>query len=501
MHQPTRRPNDPKKASSAVVTRTKNGITEMLMGLRHPDVPTFPDFWSFPGGGVSKEDRILASAGDIWKDSSVDVSIIALFRELAEETGFALDPGGSWKIIGPELRTSICSGGEAWIECIENSRVSINPEEISLVTERTTPPLAPLRYSNRFYHLHLGDSMLEPQQPPGRSEFTEFKWWRPDDLLRSWEIGAARMAPPQVTFVRDVVQYMKEGGSALDSLRELERKPRLGKHKIEFAPGVECLPIPTETLPPSTHTNCFLLGRGKDLLIVDPAVQNDEAAGIIQHRLKSLARDGMKVVGILYTHRHPDHVGNQSMISKLIDAPSYGTKETLAEIGHGLEVSEGYVFDLGDGHPWEVLETPGHCPGMISLHADVGILSADNVTMVGTILVPSEDGSMAEYFRSLDRLLDLDPNLLFPSHGPVCAAPHRLLQRTHKHRMERHARVLDAVRSGCKSLDEIASFAYKDAPGAPIGLARDQSLSHLICLEEEGLIASDGNLYTIPDEN
>ena len=52
-----RRPaRPPRRASSAVLTRGEPGSIKMLMGLRHPDVPTFPEFWSFPGGGVSKED-------------------------------------------------------------------------------------------------------------------------------------------------------------------------------------------------------------------------------------------------------------------------------------------------------------------------------------------------------------------------------------------------------------------------------------------------------------
>ena len=45
-----RLPKEPRLASSAVITRYVNGDVEMLMGLRHPEVPTFPEFWAFPGG-------------------------------------------------------------------------------------------------------------------------------------------------------------------------------------------------------------------------------------------------------------------------------------------------------------------------------------------------------------------------------------------------------------------------------------------------------------------
>jgi glyoxylase-like metal-dependent hydrolase (beta-lactamase superfamily II) len=159
-------------------------------------------------------------------------------------------------------------------------------------------------------------------------------------------------------------------------------------------------------------------------------------------------------------------------------------------------IGEGDVIDLGDNLPWTVIETPGHCPGMVSLVSKSGLLSADNVTMIGTILVPSSDGDMHQYMNGLKRLSDLNPNLLFPSHGPVCAAPRRLLLRTLEHRMERHSKVLNAVKGGLNRLGDIAVSAYKDAPGAPESLARDQTLSHLRGLVKEGLVHEEGGVFT-----
>ena len=52
------------------------------MGLRHPDVPVFPEFWAFPGGGVSKDDveyakRAHGPNGDV---QSME-SLVTLFRD------------------------------------------------------------------------------------------------------------------------------------------------------------------------------------------------------------------------------------------------------------------------------------------------------------------------------------------------------------------------------------------------------------------------------------
>ena len=130
------------------------------------------------------------------------------------------------------------------------------------------------------------------------------------------------------------------------------------------------------------------------------------------------------MMGVLYTHKHPDHIGDQSMIKMLLDNQILASAETIKEIGGGTEIADGQVIDLLDGYPWTVIETPGHCPGMVSLVSEMGILSADNVTMVGTILVPSKDGSMTRYFDSLKRLKAFKPKLLFRVMAQF--APHQI---------------------------------------------------------------------------
>ncbi|MBH33677.1 MAG: hypothetical protein CMB75_04700 [Euryarchaeota archaeon] len=469
----------------------------MLMGLRHPDVPTFPEFWAFPGGGVSNEDIKYARNRFNREDDARSMeSLVTLFREVVEETGLSKAEDGVWVNIPPDVRKKLTEGPKAWIDALKEGTICMDESEASLVTERTTPPLAPVRYTNRFYHIHLGEDAPEPEHPPGRSEFTEFKWWDPGDILQQWEMGTARMAPPQVTFMRDVVHRLRKGRGILEVLSELANEPPSGPHKIEFAPGVECLPIPTATLPPSTHTNCFIVGQGDELLLVDPAIQDDAGQAIIIQRLNELEDNGKRIKAILYTHRHTDHIGDRARIQKIVDVEVLGTSETLAAVGGGTVIKEGDIIDLGDNLPWTVIETPGHCPGMVSLNSKSGLLSADNVTMVGTILVPSSDGDMHQYMSGLERLSDLNPNLLFPSHGPVCAAPKKVLSRTLEHRLERHAKVFNAVKSGLNHLDEIALSAYKNAPSAPESLIRDQTLSHLKGLVKEGLVIEKDGAFT-----
>jgi glyoxylase-like metal-dependent hydrolase (beta-lactamase superfamily II) len=135
-----------------------------------------------------------------------------------------------------------------------------------------------------------------------------------------------------------------------------------------------------------------------------------------------------------------------------------------------------------------VLETPGHCPGQICLSSDAGIISADNVVQVGTILVPSGEGDMTQYIEGLKRLLAMNAKLLFPGHGPVVTNPTKLITHYIKHREKRHEAVFSAWQSGLREIEELSRAAYADTPDAHPMLKIDQTMSHLDALRNEGRI-------------
>jgi hypothetical protein len=69
----------------------------------------------------------------------------------------------------------------------------------------------------------------------------------------------------------------------------------------------------------------------------------------------------------------------------------------------------------------------------------------------------------------------------------VIAQPAKVFERYIHHRQARHQRVLEAV-SGTSTLSSIASEAYSDTPDAHPGLAEDQTLSHLLAHQRDGLV-------------
>ena len=73
------------------------------------------------------------------------------------------------------------------------------------------------------------------------------------------------------------------------------------------------------------------------------------------------------------------------------------------------------------------------------------LFSADHVMGWSTSVVSPPDGDMTDYMASLDRLIARDDALLLPGHGPAIRDPKPFLQALRAHRLEREAKVLEAL--------------------------------------------------------
>ena len=302
----------PRPSASLIISRNNSGKEEILLCHRVSEVPAFPDFWAFPGGGVSRVDRKVAEENPDWLSHTEDpVSTITLLRELVEEVGFAPDGEGSLELVDENIQNSVCEDKNAWSSFVKQNLLKIENFNSQIVAERTMPPLAPVRFTNTFHHLSIGDSKIEPRFPEGLSEFDEYRWWQPKELLDFWLKNEVRLPPPQVTLTRDIVQAINERGGLISAFEKLHENPSKGYHILEFAPGVECLPLPTQTLPPATHTNCYVLGvSGGERIIVDPAAKSKEALDILRNKVREIESTGSKIVATIFTHKHPDHIGD-----------------------------------------------------------------------------------------------------------------------------------------------------------------------------------------------
>ena len=479
-------PRPPRPSASVMLRRGD----EILICHRVSSVPAFPDYWAFPGGGVSRVDQAALASHPEWfphRDTDERAALVALFREMVEEVGITPGENGL-EILDDKLRSRILNDKKEWVLAVEAGQINPDDTGFTVISERTTPPFGPLRFRNHFFTM---ECEVDPVLFEGeKAEFDAYRWAKPQELIDEWHANQIRLPPPLIMILRELSE-----DSLDESINKMAVTPAQQNARIEFAPGVECVPFPTDTLPPATHTNCYILGvPGGERIIIDPAAKCVEGLTQLREKIEQVLGDGSTIKATIFTHKHADHIGDLPAISQIYQAPVWASTETLATIPSSdtnRSLSDGDTFTLigptGEVH-WEVIETPGHCPGQVCLVSEAGIVSADNVVQVGTILVPSGDGDMSAYIAGLHRLRELDANLLFPGHGPVVTNPEKLLTHYIEHREKRHEAVLSAWQSGLRQIDELSRAAYSDTPDAHPMLKVDQTMSHLDALRREGRI-------------
>ncbi|MBN2283649.1 MAG: MBL fold metallo-hydrolase [Deltaproteobacteria bacterium] len=154
-------------------------------------------------------------------------------------------------------------------------------------------------------------------------------------------------------------------------------------------------------------------------------------------------------------------------------------------------IHEGDILRLGD-LAFEVLLTPGHAPGHISLfEKNTGILLPGDLVGISPAWYTPSSGGLTAYLASLDAMESKHASLLIPSHGPVMERASHSIGRIRDKLMKREAILLEALSTGSKTFLELNAALFRDEilhffPGCGI------IESHLIKLEGEDRIERNG---------
>lgn len=211
------------------------------------------------------------------------------------------------------------------------------------------------------------------------------------------------------------------------------------------APNPAAKEIIHEILPVGLlQCNCSIIGdpETREALVVDPG---DEAGRI----LEVLAKHALTVKAIVSTHAHIDHVGGLRQMQQATGAPVLMHGEDMELYRHldaqaswiGMRAPDPAAVDKllreGDTLRWgrfaaNVLHTPGHTPGSISLYlapqeedkagADAGKLLAGDTLFAGSIgRTDLWGGSLEKILRSIHhKLMALpDETIVYPGHGAI----------------------------------------------------------------------------------
>jgi len=480
-------------SATMMITRDGSNGVEVLLGRRAESMPAFPGYWAFPGGGLSRVDK-LAVEELPQLDGPNAAAFAAIMREIVEELGFAC-VDGKIIVVDDAARSLVVADKANWLPQVKQGNIPCDTSGIRHISSRTTPPFGPVLFENTFLHIHGGSSQEVPQPSiAGQTEFVEFTWQTADQLLAKWKTHEMKIAPPVVTLMMQLKRTLARFDGDIEASAEEMEKRQIGRRSILFAYGVEVVPVKTATLPPADHTNSYLIGDPEgDFVLVDPAARMREG---MEDLAVAVERHNGNLLAIIFTHPHSDHLGDFDLLREAFDVPIWGSQQTSEQIPCQRILHDGEMLQLGQ-QKWQVLQTPGHHPGHICLLGDAGLVAGDMVAGIGTILIPPSEGDMDQYLQQLQRLIDLKPHLIFPSHGPVIPLPEKKLKYYLNHRAVRHQRVLDAVAAGNNKLAQISVVAYRDSPDAHPLLAQDQTLSHLLSHQRSGKVVEENSNWKI----
>jgi hydroxyacylglutathione hydrolase len=179
---------------------------------------------------------------------------------------------------------------------------------------------------------------------------------------------------------------------------------------MQISDHIHALKIPFQIADPSGQkiprfVYAFLI-YGERICLIDSGVAGCEK--IIQEYLESTGKSPQEISRLILTHAHPDHIGASAAIKRIFGCTvaAHAAEKAWIEdaklqarerpvpgffslVGGSVPVDqtlqEGDVLHLDDDLELQVLHTPGHSPGSISLWLakDGALFSADAVPING----------------------------------------------------------------------------------------------------------------------
>jgi endoribonuclease LACTB2 len=492
----------PKNAAAVILLRhnTNRDNPEVFWARRSLKLVFLGGFYAFPGGKAETSDTqapVANSADD--PDRAAMISCGA--REVFEETGVLLARGAETLTIGQ--RTSLLddleSGRMSWPELLSHYGLHLDANEFTFVGRWVTPPFAPRRFDTLFFLVKCPPKQ-EPQAT-GEGELESGEWISAREAYEKWQRNEVLAAPPVLHALKTLAEGLTDDlVERFLSESEAHRQPT---RKIEFRPNYMCFPLRTPTKPPATHTTCYLIYTSREILVIDPGSPYEDEQQALGEAADELIGGGRSVRKIVLTHVHPDHVAGVNALNDHLEN-KYGSRvsvaahrQTAESLKHQFTVDrfieDEEVLTL-EGEPairLRALHTAGHAQGHLCFHDEQNgaLISGDNVVGFGSVLIDPADGNMTEYLDSLRRMRAL-PNVtvLLPGHGPAVANPYEKLDEYIRHRLEREANILNAVRAGASTPTEIVARVYTDVSPKAHAMAERAVLAHLAKLEADGLV-------------
>jgi len=229
-------------------------------------------------------------------------------------------------------------------------------------------------------------------------------------------------------------------------------------------------------------TNTYVVGEGP-AYVIDPGPADEVHVKAVRDAAE--ARGG--IAGVLLTHSHADHTSA---------VPLLGAPLRFGQVGSGDELSgpaptaSPAIEDVG---PFAVVPTPGHAADHVCFVLGDVCFCGDLILGEGSAIVPpaSLGGSLADYMDSLERVRELDADLLCPGHGPWITEPAAKVTEYIEHRLMRERRLVAALQAGERSRERLLDEVWDDVPPVLRPAAGMAMEAHLEKLAAEGRLPGE----------
>ncbi len=255
------------------------------------------------------------------------------------------------------------------------------------------------------------------------------------------------------------------------------------------------------TLPPYHGTQCYWIGDGSEMILVDCADGSPLACEQLEKAWLALQEPPIR--GVFATHYHFDHCGGGDWAAQRWKAPLYLHPRDIALIAKDGAQSAWRPFPhaqmLVGTAMVRIIEAPGHTPGQVNFWVpQAGVLLAgDNILGNSTSVVAPPDGDLGDYLQTLTRLRELKPRVIGPGHGQVVRDPDSYIAYYIHHRQQRTGEILAVLRlTGPMTAMAITAEVYRGVlDEGQLWMGERMVMGHLVWLARQGLVVEEDGRY------
>ncbi len=163
---------------------------------------------------------------------------------------------------------------------------------------------------------------------------------------------------------------------------------------------------------PETSTYTYLLADPltREAVLIDPVLET------VERDLKLIEEEGLRLLYILDTHVHADHITGADQIRRRTGAKT-GVSSKAGVTCADLALVDGQELRYGS-HVLRVLETPGHTNSCLSFYGDGRVFTGDALLIRGTGRTDFQQGSSDKLYDSIHQKLFTLPidSVVYPGH-------------------------------------------------------------------------------------